>query len=196
MKKVACVISFILILSLCSFANADSKTNGPKEPREAFGFVERYMERLLKLEEITNKDDLYTPLRDHLQYNINMIEGRLHVNCDAGALLLNQEDLSIIEYETMFAWLGDSRIKTKDDSERIVAAISALEYDGIDESIKGTIPIIYKSMSIARKLVNEFSDENSPLWAGEMVQVYEGNYTYFLDLFESDGQEMVFLTAR
>lgn len=199
MKKRIAVIIMIIIVFTCATGLAQTERRG------AFEFTELYMQRLT---EFISENSLDYDL-SMLPFYLVLDQGDCYyVSTLAGDLTIRKDDLTIERFMTTYMDLSDDDDKIKESIYDSLIAISALEYDDLDNThfnlsyqwnpdceksaVEQTFRIYIEDIY---PIIN--SDEFfSRIKNGEEVQVYSGNYTYCIAYnapVKDDGTQLEFM---
>ena len=185
MKKRIAVLSTALLL----FALASSAYAKTTQKRGVIEFCELYMYRYMKLQQEADLEfdvRIVEPFSSPTRYDNDTIK----LNSVAGTMSVNTTDYTL---ERILMILSDLKKTDEEDVQHSVScmmALSALEYNQMDElKLKAKSILNGGSETASEEAFRLFTDELSPniidampeaIKTGKEIKVYSGNYDYYL----------------
>lgn len=118
----------------------------------------------------------------------------------AGSIGVNQEDYTVHDVIMTLCIPSKSDSDNDDFVISCIASIAALEYDSTDDSIFKLIKS--SAMERAKEIMDEVIAEllvgamAKAVASNQKVNVYSGNYDYYVDYYAPEGHEFLYLIAE
>ena len=185
------IVAILAALSVFAAVPASAATKTDK--RNAFEFCYLLQSRLPDEYAITEEETIYmADYRNGIEYYDKQLNGQqYYADLRVGTAVVSVPDSGIDKLEIHAFNFSDSQETRMKNTARVVAALSALEFDGTQSQIRdimGQSAPFDASLEIMQIITEKASTAISNEW--EEIPAYSGNYDYYLMYWTYEERDM------